>query len=302
MSNPVGAVVVNANPVITITDTIQSSTTFILPAGVENLTLTGTTAINGTGNTGDNILTGNRANNILAGGNGNDTYSFNAATVLGNDTIQEILTGGVDVIDLTGTTGSATLNLGLTTIQTVVTNNLRLTLTPNIENIIGGNGADRLIGNSLNNNLVGGLGNDNLRGNGGNDSLTGGVGNDILTGDAGIDQFIYSSGRAYNPSDIGLDLILDFTTGTDKFILSKTTFNALRSVVGNGLSQGSDLAIVDNDDLVNTQAAFIVYSSASGNLFYNQNGIVAGLGTGGAFVDFFNQPTTLTAADFIVIA
>lgn len=187
---------VNANPVITITDTIQSSTTFTLPAGVENLTLTGTTAINGTGNTGDNILTGNRANNILAGGDGNDTYSFNATTVLGNDTIQETLTGGVDVIDLTGTTGNATLNLGLTTIQTVVTNNLRLTLTPNIENIIGGNGADRLTGNSLDNSLVGGLGDDNLRGNGGNDSLTGGVGNDILTGDAGIDRFIYSSGRA----------------------------------------------------------------------------------------------------------
>ncbi|MCW9679411.1 hypothetical protein FJR41_001020, partial [Dolichospermum planctonicum UHCC 0167] len=163
-------------------------------------------------------------------------------------------------------------------------------------------GADRLTGNSLDNSLVGGLGDDNLRGNGGNDSLTGGVGNDILTGDAGTDRFIYSSGRVYGAGDIGLDLILDFTTGTDKFVLSKTTFNTLQSVVGNGLSQGSDLAVVDDDDLVNTQAAFIVYSSASGNLFYNQNGIAAGLGNGGTFVDLFNQPTTLTAADFIVIA
>ncbi len=304
LSNPVGAVLVNANPVITITDTIQSSTTLTLPASVENLQLTGTAAINGTGNTGNNILTGNSANNILAGGNGNDTYRFNATTVLGSDTIQETSTGGVDVIDLTGTTAAATLNLGLTTIQTVVTNNLRLTLAANnvIENIIGGNGADRLTGNSLDNSLVGGLGDDNLRGNGGNDSLTGGVGNDILTGDAGIDRFIYSSGRAYSSSDIGLDLIFDFTTGTDKFVLSKTTFNTLRSVVGNGLSQGSDLAVVNNDDLVNTQAAFIVYSSASGNLFYNQNGIAAGLGNGAAFANLFNQPTTLTTADFIVIA
>jgi Ca2+-binding RTX toxin-like protein len=304
LSNPVGAVVVNANPVITITDTIQSSTTLTLPTGVENLQLTGTAAINGTGNTGNNVLTGNSANNILAGGNGNDTYSFNATTVLGNDTIQETLTGGVDVIDLTGTTAAATLNLGVTTIQTVVTTNLRLTLAANnvIENIIGGNGADRLTGNSLDNSLVGGLGDDNLRGNGGNDSLTGGVGNDILTGDAGIDRFIYSSGRVYSPSDIGLDLIFDFTTGTDKFVLSKTTFNTLQSVVGSGLSQGSDLAVVDDDALVDTQAAFIVYSSASGNLFYNQNGIAAGLGNGAAFANLFNQPTTLTAADFIVIA
>ncbi|MBD2268610.1 M10 family metallopeptidase C-terminal domain-containing protein [Anabaena sp. FACHB-1391] len=304
LSNPVGAVVVNPNPVITITDTIQSITTLTLPAGVENLTLTGTAAINGTGNTGNNVLTGNSANNILAGGDGNDTYSFNATTVLGNDTIQETLTGGVDVIDLTGTTGAATLNLGVTTTQTVVTTNLRLTLAANnvIENIIGGNGADRLTGNSLDNSLVGGLGDDNLRGNGGDDSLTGGVGNDILTGDAGTDRFIYSSGRAYDAGDIGLDLILDFTTGTDKFVLSKTTFNVLQSILGNGLSQGSDLAVVDDDDLVDTQAAFIVYSSGSGNLFYNQNGITAGLGTGAAFANLFNPPTTLTTADFIVIA
>ena len=304
LSNPVGAVVVNANPVITITDTIQSITTFTLPVGVENLTLTGTAAISGTGNTGNNVLTGNSANNILAGGDGNDTYSFNATTVLGSDTIQETSTGGVDVIDLTGTTGAATLNLGVTTTQNVVANNLRLTLAANnvIENIIGGNGADRLTGNSLDNSLVGGLGDDNLRGNGGNDSLTGGVGNDILTGDAGTDRFIYNSGRVYDAGDIGLDLILDFTTGTDKFVLSKATFNVLQSIVGNGLSQGSDLAVVDDDDLVDTQAAFIVYSSGSGNLFYNQNGITAGLGTGAAFVNLFNQPTTLTAADFIVIA
>ncbi|MBD2141966.1 endo-1,3-1,4-beta-glycanase ExsH [Anabaena sp. FACHB-1250] len=300
LSNPVGAVVVNASPVITITDTIESSTTFILPAGVENLTLTGTTAINGTGNTGNNVLTGNSANNILAGGDGNDTYSFNATTVLGNDTIQETSTGGVDVIDLTGTTGAATLNLGVTTIQTVVTTNLRLTLTANIENIIGGNGADRLTGNPLDNSLVGGLGNDNLRGNGGNDSLTGGVGDDILTGGLGTDHFIYSSSRAYHPSDIGSDQISDFTTG-DKFVLSKITFDALQSVQGNGLSQGSDFAVVTDDDSVNTQAAFIVYSSGSGYLFYNQNGTAAGLGTGGAFADLFNQPTTLATTDFIVI-
>jgi hypothetical protein len=61
------------------------------------------------------------------------------------------------------------------------------------------------------------------------------------------------------------------------------------------------LAVVD-DDLVDTKDEFIVYSSESGKLFYNQNGIAAGLGTGAAFVDLFNQPTTLTPADFIVRA
>ncbi|MBO1048754.1 MAG: hypothetical protein HEQ10_13885 [Dolichospermum sp. DEX182a] len=150
--------------------------------------------------------------------------------------------------------------------------------------------------------LTGGLGNDDLRGGDGADSLTGGAGNDILTGDAGIDQFIYRSDRAYSISDIGSDILFDFTTGTDKVVLSKTTFNALQSLVGNGFSQSSDFAVVGNDSLVNTQAAFIVYSGGSGNLFYNQNGITAGLGTGAAFANLSTMPTTLTAADFTVVA
>jgi Ca2+-binding RTX toxin-like protein len=50
---------------------------------LENLTLTGTTAINGTGNALDNTLTGNTGNNILDGNSGNDTLTGKA----GNDTL-----------------------------------------------------------------------------------------------------------------------------------------------------------------------------------------------------------------------
>jgi Ca2+-binding RTX toxin-like protein len=71
----------------TISDTLTASVTTTLPTNVENLTLTGTTAINGTGNAGNNILQGNSGNNILSGLNGNDTLWGG----VGNDT----LTGGV---------------------------------------------------------------------------------------------------------------------------------------------------------------------------------------------------------------
>ena len=66
-------------------DTVRSSVTYSLAsiANVENLVLTGSSAINGTGNTLDNTITGNSAANTLDGGAGNDTLIGG----LGNDTL-----------------------------------------------------------------------------------------------------------------------------------------------------------------------------------------------------------------------
>ena len=64
------------------TDLVQSSVSFTLGADIENLTLTGSAAINGTGNDLDNILLGNSGTNILDGGTGADTMTGG----LGNDT------------------------------------------------------------------------------------------------------------------------------------------------------------------------------------------------------------------------
>ncbi|CAH2574304.1 Thermitase [Planktothrix rubescens] len=87
------------------TDLIQSSVTYTLPANVEDLTLTGTTAINGTGNTLANTVTGNTANNILNGGTGNDNLigGSGADQLLGSD--------GND--SLSGDAGNDTLTGGL---------------------------------------------------------------------------------------------------------------------------------------------------------------------------------------------
>ncbi|WP_446347927.1 hypothetical protein [Coleofasciculus chthonoplastes] len=58
-------------------DTVQSSVDFTLSDFVEILDLTGSAAIDGTGNNLNNRMTGNSANNTLNGDVGNNTFVGN---------------------------------------------------------------------------------------------------------------------------------------------------------------------------------------------------------------------------------
>ena len=66
-----------------------------------------------------------------------------------------------------------------------------------IENAIGGNGSDQVVGNEFANALSGGLGRDTLVGGEGTDTLTGGRGNDLYVIDDLVDSLI-ESGRRQN--------------------------------------------------------------------------------------------------------
>jgi Ca2+-binding RTX toxin-like protein/subtilisin-like proprotein convertase family protein len=88
-------------------DTVRSSVSLTLPANVENLVLTGTSSLTGTGNELDNTITGNSAANRLYGRGGNDTLNGGA----GNDTLygeagDDTLVGGLGNDVLVGGPGA----------------------------------------------------------------------------------------------------------------------------------------------------------------------------------------------------
>ena len=67
-------------------DTVRSDVSYVLSSNVENLTLTGLGAINGTGNAAANTIVGNASSNVLSGAGGKDVLNGGA----GND----VLNGG----------------------------------------------------------------------------------------------------------------------------------------------------------------------------------------------------------------
>ncbi|GLK90815.1 calcium-binding protein [Pseudomonas turukhanskensis] len=146
-------------------DTVISSITYALGANVENLTLMGTAAINGTGNELENILIGNQGANVLDGGAGAD----NLAGGKGNDTY--IVDDRDDVV-------TEELNAGIDTVKA----SFDYTLGANLENLtlVGSDDAGLWgIGNELNNTIIGNTGNNYLAGMDGVDKLIGGKGDDV---------------------------------------------------------------------------------------------------------------------------
>jgi len=73
-------------------------------------------------------------------------------------------------------------------------------------------------------------------------------------------------------------------------------------MAGTGFSVASEFAQVTTDALAATSAADIVYNTATGGLFYNQNGTARGFGSnGGQFLTLTEKPA-LTASQFLIQA
>lgn len=182
------------------------------------LTLTGTSGID--------ILTGDSNNDTLYGLDGDDTLNG-----LGGDDIliggagDDTLDGGMDndIVDYSAATSGITLDLSSGSAQTIGGGQGDDTLS-NIENVIGSEFDDTIIGDTSNNLLNGGTGDDTLNGKAGNDYLDGGDGEDtlILSGNQADYTIVENQDTTYTVTG---------TDGTDTIInIELVSFNDVQSV------------------------------------------------------------------------
>jgi Ca2+-binding RTX toxin-like protein len=228
-------------------DLVKAGITHTLASEVENLTLTGTAAIDGTGNAAANYIVGNAAANRLLGLAGNDTIEGGA----GNDHLDggdgnDMLSGGAGADTLIGGNGNDTLtgaggsdsmiggkgddvyildNAAQVVVELpgggidLIRSTLSTTLSASVENLT-------LIGTGLT-----GTGNDSnnvmnfstegsgaLFGLGGRDTLTGSAGDDTLDGGADKDTLIGGDGDDVLIGGEGADRMTG-GDGADRFVI-----------------------------------------------------------------------------------
>jgi Ca2+-binding RTX toxin-like protein len=169
---------------------------------------------------GSQLILNGPASRTLVGGAGDDSYRFDADSVLGLYRLEEAsVGGGVDRLNFASTTTvNLIASLANAGTQTVHPTNLSLILGSGtaFEILIGGSGNDVLTGNNLANRIAGGDGHDRLTGSGGDDVIYGGLGDDTYifaeTTASELDQVVESLGQ-------GTDL-LSFTTLSSALTLS----------------------------------------------------------------------------------
>ena len=232
----------------------------------------------------NDTITGSSSNDIIRGGAGND--AMDAAG------------GAADLLDFSDGTAGLTFTLTQgSSLTTVSAPGLGTDTYKNFEGVIGTGFADTITGSSLADELRGGGGNDVINGLAGNDRIIGGLGADTLTGGTGSDTFVFDT------APNAVDSITDFNASGsvasgDMIELSFSTFNAITTASGSTLAAlefmsanggGAGMAV--------GAAVHVIYDSATGNLYYDLDGLSAANRTLVATLTLSNSADTLDHND-----
>ena len=248
-------------------DLVYTSVSYALNFGddIEYLTLTGTAAINGTGNDLDNNILGNNGSNTIEGGIGNDTLDGGA---------------GTDTVSYSSATSGVTVSLLLVGAQNTV-----------------GAGTDDL---SNFENISGSYFDDTLTGNAGNNILIDWGGNDVLNGGAGADTVSYES----STSPVAVSLLLTSAqntigAGTDTLINFENLIGGSSDDSLTG-STGSNILIGGlGNDVLNGLAGTDTASYETANIGVTVSLVLAGAqDTMGAGIDTLENLENLTGSNF----
>ncbi|MBD9375671.1 calcium-binding protein [Rhizobium sp. ARZ01] len=247
------------------TDLVQASVGYTLATNVENLTLTGTAKINGSGNSLANVLIGNTADNVLdgkagadkmQGGKGNDTYIVDNLA----DTVAEKANEGIDLVQAS----------------------VSYTLAANIENLtLAGAAKINGTGNTLANVLFGNAADNVLDGKAGADKMQGGKGNDTYI----VDNLADAVAEKANE---GIDLVKASVNTT----LSVNVENLTLTGTGNINGTGNALAnVIKGTTGINT-----LKGEAGNDMLYGGTGADKLYGGLGADTFVFMSATDSTVA------
>lgn len=187
------------------TDAVVSSVSWHLGAHLEDLTLVGARAIDGTGNALDNTIIGNGKVNVLRGGAGDDTLDAGRGRdrMIGGEGDDQYVVNhaGDRVIERAGGGDDG------------VEANVSYRLGRHVESLqLAGAGHLKGFGNRQGNEITGNDGDNRLFGFRGADILNGEGGNNRLFGGRGHDQFVVDG-------DNGRTVIADFRDGVDLLVL-----------------------------------------------------------------------------------
>lgn len=191
-----------------------------------------------TGGAGDDIVAGGHGDDILHGNGGHDELRGEAGTdVLYGGSGDDVLDGGAAADVLIGGTGLDTasyasassgvrVNLAATYLNTGEAAGDQYS---DIENLLGGSGADRLGGDA------------------GDNELTGGGGNDVLQGDSGDDAYIWRRGDGADTIDEGAYSVSEVMGVDGALRAGLTASRVLRTEDTYPLSRYTDLSISDGN-------------------------------------------------------